>query len=180
MVDGYESAQEQRNWLERLGEYIPGFKGYQDRELRRDVDRMQREHISRELGGLKASVRNRARDYTDAGQIGVLHFFDRLDRKLDGLSQSVRFSDYGASGLFDVVKIYDEQLAKLYEFDLAFLDEVSALRADLEAIPTPGAGDAESSTATARDRLESMASRWAERKTVISRTSTSPTMGKSP
>ena len=43
MGDGYESAQKQRNWLERLGARIPGFKGYQDRELRRDVDRMQRE-----------------------------------------------------------------------------------------------------------------------------------------
>lgn len=167
MVDGYESAQEQRNWLERLGEYIPGFKGYQDRELRRDVDRMQREHISRELGGLKALVRNRARDYTDAGQIGVLHVFDRLDRKLDGLSQAVRFSDYGVSGLFDVIKIFDEELAKLYEFDLAFLSEISALRSDLEAIPAPGAGDAQRSTAAVRDRLESMASRWAERKIVI-------------
>lgn len=167
MVDGYESAQQQRNWLERLVEYIPGFKGYQDRELRRDVDRMQREHISKELGALKASVRSRARDYTDAGQIGVLHLFDRLDRKLDGLSQSIRFSDYGASGLFDVVKIYEDELAKLYEFDVAFLDQVSALRSDLEAIPAPGAGDAESATATVRDRLESMVGRWAERKTMI-------------
>ena len=80
MGNGYEAAREQRNWLERLGALIPGFKGYQDRELRRDVDRMQREHISRELGVLKGSVRSRARDYTDAGQIGALHLFDRLDR----------------------------------------------------------------------------------------------------
>ena len=133
MVDGYEAAEQQRNWLERLGEHIPGFKGYQDRELRRDVDRMQREHMSKELGALKATVRSRARDYTDAGQIGLLHIFDRLDRRLDGLSQAVRFADYGASGLFDVVKIHEDELAKLYEFDLAFLGEIGALRGDLES-----------------------------------------------
>ncbi len=167
MANGYESAEQQRNWLERLVARIPGFKGYQDRELRRDVDRMQREHISGELGGLKAQVRGRARDYTDAGQIGLLHLFDRLDRKLDGVSQAVRFAEYGASGLFDVVKIYEEELAKLYEFDLAFLDDVAALRGDLESIPAPGGGDAAGAAARAQDRLDAMASRWADRRNVI-------------
>lgn len=167
MNDGYEAAQQQRNWLERLGERIPGFRGYQDRELRRDVDRMQREHLSRELGALKAAGRNRARDYTDAGQIGVLHVFDRLDRKLDGLSQSIRFTDYGASGLFDVVKILDAELEKLYQFDLSFLEEIAALEADIAAMPAPGAGDLLAAAATVQGRLENMESRWNERKTLV-------------
>lgn len=167
MVDGFESAKEQRNWLERLGSYIPGFKGYQDRELRRDVDRMQREHLSRELTALKAGVRSKARDYTDAGKIGVLHHFERLDRKLDGLSQRVRFANYGATGLFDVVKVYEDELAKLYEFDLSFLEKVSALRADLEAIPAPGGGDEGGAIKQALDHLEAMESRWSERELVI-------------
>lgn len=167
MVDGYDAAQQQRNWLERLGSYIPGFKGYQDRELRRDVDRMQREHLSRELGALKASVRNRARDYTDAGQIGLLHLFDRLDRKLDGLSQAIRFADYGASGLFDVVKIYDEELARLYEFDLSFLDSIATLRGGIDSIPSPGAGDAGESAKRAHRLLDEMTDRWSDRKVLI-------------
>ena len=167
MGNGYESAQEQRNWLERLGDRIPGFKGYQDRELRRDVDRMQREHISRELGALKGLVRTRARDYTDAGQIGTLHLFDRLDRKLDGLSQSIRFADYGASGLFDVVKILDAELEKLYEFDLSFLEGVAALKSGIESIPTPGGGDVQAAVGAIQDRLEAMESRWGERKVLV-------------
>jgi len=167
MDNGYEAAQQQRNWLERLGARIPGFKGYQDRELRRDVDRMQREHISRELGTLKGAVRTSARDYTDAGQIGVLHVFDRLDRKLDGLSQAIRFTDYGASGLFDVVKIMDAELAKLYEFDLSFLEDVSALRSEIGAIPAPGSGDLQAAAGAVQSRLDAMASRWDERKTLV-------------
>jgi len=167
MANGFESAQGQRNWLERLGEKIPGFKGYQDRELRRDVDRMQREHLSRELGTLKASVRTRARDYTDAGQIGVLHLFDRLDRKLDGLSQSIRFSDYGASGLFDVVKIGEDELAELYQFDLSFLDDVASLKGEIGSLPGPGGGDIEAAVGAVRRRLERMESRWNERAVVV-------------
>src|SRR5689334_15331538 len=36
MTDGFEQAKAQRNALERLGAMIPGFRGFQDRELRRD------------------------------------------------------------------------------------------------------------------------------------------------
>lgn len=167
MANGFEAAQGQRNWLERLGEKIPGFKGYQDRELRRDVDRMQREHLSSELSALKAAIRTSARDYTDAGKIGALHLFDRLDRKIDGLSQSIRFSDYGASGLFDVVKIREEELAKLYEFDLSFLDDVSALRREIASIPAPGGDGFDAAVAAVRDRLEQIGRRWSERGVVL-------------
>ena len=45
MTNGYEEARGQRNWLERLGAAIPGYRGFQDRELRRDVDRTLREHL---------------------------------------------------------------------------------------------------------------------------------------
>lgn len=167
MGNGYEAAQEQRNWLERLGARIPGFKGYQDRELRRDVDRMQREHISRELGLLKGSVRARARDYTDAGRIGLLHLFDRLDRKLDGLSQSIRFADYGASGLFDVVKVLEDELEKLYEFDLTFLDDVAALKGEVDSIPAPGNDQVQGAVGAIQNHLEAMEGRWNERKVLI-------------
>ena len=110
MTTGFEEAQERRNWLERLMDKIPGFRGYQDRELRRDVDKLQREYLAQGARADQAAVRGKAQAYTDAGQIGVLHLFDRLDRRLDGLSQAIRFADYGQSGFFDVVKINEPEL----------------------------------------------------------------------
>src|SRR3954467_8449498 len=104
MANGYEEARGQRNWLERLGDKIPGYRGFQDRELRRDVDRQLREHLAAELGRLKGAARDHARAYTDARKRAALNGFARLDRQLDGLSQAIRFSDYGAAGLFDPVK----------------------------------------------------------------------------
>jgi len=70
MTNGYDEAKGQRNLLERIAAKIPGFRGFQDRELRRDVDRLEREHLASEVGRLKAVVRERARAYTDAGRIG--------------------------------------------------------------------------------------------------------------
>jgi hypothetical protein len=166
---GYEQAKGSRNVLERLGEKIPGYRGFQDRELRRDVDKLQREHLAAELGRLKAIVRDKARGYTDAGQIGALNGFDRLDRQLDGLSQAVRFADYGASGIFDAVKIGEPELQRLYEFDLSVLEDLAALEADLAAVPAPSAGGAATDAVSkAQQRLGALSDKWRQRERVIS------------
>ena len=150
MSNGYERAQGQRNLLERLGAKIPGYRGFQDRELRRDVDKLQREHLAAELGRLKALLSSRARDYTDAGQLAALAAFGRLDRQLDGLQQTIRFSDYGASGLFDPVKINEPELERLYAFDLGIVEDVAAVEQAIAAVPAP-AGDAGTGGAAAKD-----------------------------
>ena len=168
MTNGFEEARGQRNWLERLGEKIPGFSGYQDRELRRDVDRRQREHLSRRLGRVKTASRALARDYTDAGRIGTLHLFERLDRRLDGLAQSIRFADYGMSGLFDVDKIGEEELERLYEFDVALLDDIEGLAAAVGALPGPGEGDVTGSIGQVMDLVDALRDKWAERDGVMS------------
>ena len=168
MSNGYEEARGQRNWLEKLGDKIPGYRGFQDRELRRDVDRTLREHLSAELGRLKTVLRDRSRAWVDAGRIAALNGFDRLDRQLDGLSQAIRFSDYGASGLFDPVKIGEAELQRLYEFDLSVVNDLAQLESDVATLPAPGGED----PAAALDRLlqeaRALDGKWRQREQVIS------------
>ncbi len=167
MSSGYDEAKAQRNVLERLTDKIPGFKGFQDRELRRDVDRLQREHLASEVGRLKGQLRDRARDVTDAGQIGALGAFERLDKQLDGLSQAIRFADYGATGFFDPVKIGEPELQRLYEFDLSVLGDLAELDAAVSAVPAPTAGDASPALAQVLDRARALAEKWRRREKVI-------------
>jgi hypothetical protein len=168
MSNGYEEARGQRNVLERLVDKIPGFRGFQDRELRRDVDKMQREHLSAELGQLKSEVRDKARRYTDAGKIGALGGFDRLERLIDGLSQAVRFADYGASGFFDPVKIGDAELQRLYEFDLAVLDDLAGLGSAVAALPAPGSEDPAGALDRILQQARTLEDKWKQRELVIS------------
>ena len=168
MNDPYEQARAQRSALERLTARIPGFAGFQDRELRRDVDKLQREHLAEELRRIKGKARELARSYTDAGQIGLLDRFARLERGLDRLGQSVRFADYGASGLFDPVKIGEPELVRLYEFDLALLDDLADLERHVEAVPEPGQGDPEAGMEAVLARVRALDARWSERETLLS------------
>jgi hypothetical protein len=168
MSNGYDQAKGQRNLLERLGAKIPGYKGFQDRELRRDVDKLQREHLAAELGRIKAALSNRARDYTDAGQIAALGGFGRLDRQLDGLQQTIRFSDYGASGLFDPIKINEPELDRIYAFDLSIVDDLAAVDQAVAAVPAPGAGEPGPALDRVRDLVHALDDKWRQRRQVIS------------
>lgn len=167
MSNSYEEARASRNFLERLGEKIPGYRGFQDRELRRDVDRLLREHLASELGRLKSVLRDRARAFTDAGKIGALNGFDRLDRQIDGLSQAIRFSDYGATGLFDPVKIGEAELQRLYEFDLSVVDDLAQLESDIAGLPAPGAEDASPVLDRLQQGVRALDGKWRQREQVI-------------
>jgi hypothetical protein len=124
--------------------------------------------MASEVSALKTVVRDRARAYTDAGRIGQLTRFDRLDRDLDGLSQSVRFADYGYSGFFDAVKIGDAELEALFRFDLASADELVALGDALAAIPAPGDPDGpDAALAHAESLANALEERWRQREGVI-------------
>lgn len=168
MTNGYEGAKGQRNWLERLGSKIPGFRGFQDRELRRDVDKLQRDHLSSELTRIKGVLRERARGYTDAGRIAALGGFDRLDRSIDGLSQTVRFADYGATGFFDPVKIGEPELERLYQFDLSLLDDLLQLEAEVGNIPPPGDTDPAPALDRVLQLVRALDEKWRGRDNVIS------------
>jgi hypothetical protein len=168
MSNGYEGAKGQRNWLERLGAKIPGFRGFQDRELRRDVDKLQRDHMSAELTRLKDAIREKARGYTDAGRIAALGGFDRLDRQIDGLSQTVRFADYGATGLFDPVKIGEAELERIYQFDLSVLDDLTHVEAEVAAVPPPGDQDPAPALDKVLQLVRALEDKWRSREQVIS------------
>ena len=167
MTQGFESAKNQRNWLERLGAKIPGFGGFLDRELRRDVDKRQREHLASEIGGVKEILRGKARGYSDAGALAALEVVERLEKKLDGLGQAIRFADYGASGLFDVEKIREDQLDRLYEFDVQWVEALAQLKAEVEGLPDAGENPMAALDA-ALAHLEALAAHWATRAQVIS------------
>lgn len=122
----------EKNFLEKLAAHVPGLSGYRDREARRETDRRLREFLAGRLDEARRhldEVRNKA---TRAGELGVLNEAGRLDRALQKSAASLRFADYGYSGLFDQVKIREAELDRIYDYDEALLGDALALGGDLE------------------------------------------------
>ena len=71
------------------------------------------------------------------------------------------------TGFFDVEKIGEGELEKVYEFDLSLLGEIEDLTGALSAIPSPGQGDPEAGVEVALQRLSELEEKWSGRGTII-------------
>lgn len=118
---------DQRNWLERLGEKIPGYGGYVAKERRRDVDKLHREHLAERLRAAKQPLNELMRELSSSGRLFEVGPVDRVLKKVDQIENRVRFASYGYAGFFDAVKIQEPQLDAIYRFDLALVEKVERL-----------------------------------------------------
>jgi hypothetical protein len=115
---------DQRNWLEKLGDKIPGYSGYVAKERRRDVDKLHREHLAERLRLSKQPLTDVMRELSSSGRLFEVGPVDRVLKKLDQIENRVRFASYGYAGFFDAVKIEEPQLDRIYRFDLSLVEKV--------------------------------------------------------
>ncbi len=118
---------DQRNWLERLGDKIPGYSGYVAKERRRDMDKQHREHLAERMRAAKQPLNDAVRELTSGGRLFEIGPVDRVLKKIDHVENRVRYASYGYAGFFDAVKIEEPQLDLIYRFDLALVEKVEEL-----------------------------------------------------
>ena len=130
---------DQRNWLERLGDKIPGYSGYVEKERRRDVDKLHREHLADRLRATKQPVSDFVRELSATGRLFEVGPLDRVSKKIDQIENRVRFASYGYAGFFDVVKVREAELDRLYRFDLDLVEKVEELERQAQSLAERGA-----------------------------------------
>ena len=135
MNEGVERARGRRNVLEKLGAMIPGLKGYLDREMRREVDKMERDWIAERVDRTRGALNGMIREWSRSGNLANLDLAASLEKLLDRFANRVRHADYGYTGFFDAVKVFQEELEKLYEFDLALVEKVQEVAVRIEGLP---------------------------------------------
>ncbi len=129
---------ENRNIIEQILRHIPGFRGYLEKEYRRDSDELQRQWLADRLQRAKRAIDDAARPLVDAGQIDLLPQIDRLRGRLDKFIWQLRSAMQGYTGFFDLVRVDEAVLDRVYEHDVAVMDEVQALAEAIEALPSRG------------------------------------------
>jgi hypothetical protein len=123
-----DKARAGQNALEQIANAIPGFKGYRERELRRDADRLQREYLAARLEECKKALNDHAAAATRSGGLDALNEIETARKRLDKVVNRIRYADRGYAGFFDTIKVDEATLARVYEFDLGLLADVEAVR----------------------------------------------------
>jgi len=157
---------EDRNWVEDLAGYVPGFRGYLEKENRRDSDALQRAWLADRLQRSKRGMDDLARRLTDAGRLDQLAEIERFRLRLDTLLARIRGAMQGYGGFFDLVRIDTAVLDRIYDHDLGLMEEVAKLGDAIEGLTgTDAAGTIDLSSIFAQ--LDQLDDAWDHRDDIL-------------
>ena len=165
MVDPSEHAKN-RNFIETILRYIPGFRGYLEKEYRRESDELQRDWLADRLTRSKRAIGDLTRPLADAGQIDILPQIDRLRGRLDKLIARIQGAMQGYSGFFDLVRVREDLLERVYEHDAELVDQVDALGLAIEQLP----GQQDEITSALPDlhqKIDALERQWDQREDML-------------
>lgn len=128
-MDLREKVTEALGGLEQLVVKVPGYKGYKEKEMRREADKLLREHLARQFEEQRRRITNLQKQLIKSGQAGLLDDLEDGGMKLQLLIDRLKTASYGYAGFFDAVKVKEEQLDALYDFDNGLMDEVPKVAA---------------------------------------------------
>ncbi|HEV7279554.1 MAG TPA: hypothetical protein VGN57_05020 [Pirellulaceae bacterium] len=125
MVDPSRHA-DRRGWMETVLRYLPGFKGYLEKEYRRESDQLLRKWMVDELHKAKIAVDEGMQGLLARGDLDALPACERLHSRIDELQNQLRGAVAGYSGWFDFVQVDEARLDSVYGHDAALLKSVES------------------------------------------------------
>lgn len=132
--DIYGKITEDTDPIKKILSRVPGFSGYIEREKRRDSDKLLRETTAERLEEQWQRVSSLQRDFIGQGEIQYVDDLEAAAIKIRTLADRIRRATRGYAGIFDAIKINEDELANLYTYDAALLDSVSDISRAIDNI----------------------------------------------
>ncbi|MCX6164032.1 MAG: hypothetical protein NTU73_04095 [Ignavibacteriae bacterium] len=125
------------SFLEKIKRIIPGYDGYANRDNSRELDTLLRNQLAMKLEHNRIRIKNTISNFSKNNRLFQATDIDKIEKKNDTAIAKFRSAARGYSGAFDVVKILDEKLEKIYDYDASLLtsvEEIGILFDNLENI----------------------------------------------
>jgi hypothetical protein len=127
-----EQMNDNRSLIERIALYIPIYKGYRQKNLRRDEDRAVRGEVAHVLEAVKNDLVTIQR--ATVGDADLMRDTERIRSKADKYYIDVKKAAGGYSAFHDSIKILEKELDGLIRWDAKLMDDVQALKMQTKAI----------------------------------------------
>ena len=167
----YNRAKTQTGLLEKIELIIPGFRGYKEKELRRESDRLVRNQIYLKLSEAESEVKDVYRSLVNSGVSEAWDDTDHLVARMDRITQRINHSEYGYAGFFDAMKVKEPDLDRMIAFDdqlLAQTDTVTqAVNALKDSVNNGRVQEARAKVADAAKAVDALELAYNGRKGVI-------------
>ena len=123
--------------IEELARKIPGYSGYKEKEMRREADSLLRDKIAKAFGDQVQRLIELQGELVAGGKIELLEQATALEdavRRLQTFVDRIKRAAQGYAGFFDAVKVKEEQLDALYEFDNSLLTRIGAVTSAVDEV----------------------------------------------
>ncbi len=120
---------------------IPGFKGYIERQKRRDSDKILRETVANRFDQQWQRISALQRDFINQGELQYVDDLEAAAIKLRTFIDRIRRARRGYSGLFDAEKINEKELALLYQYDASLLEMSDLVTSAIDNVEASAGSD---------------------------------------
>jgi hypothetical protein len=164
-----QRIEDSRGGLEALISKIPGYHGYKEKENRRAADKLLRDQVTKQLDEQRRRLAELQRNLVDSGGLLMVDDLDRAVTKVQKLADKIRTASYGYAGIFDAVKVKEDQLDALYTFDEGMLEHVTSVQTAIDALATAidSNGDVKSAIRAVVSAAEQAETTWRQRESAI-------------
>jgi hypothetical protein len=134
--DLFGKIESESTLLGKIASKIPGFSGYMERSRRREADQLLRQTISSRLEQIRFDLTNVHHELSRDIIMAIDHAepLGRADTCLMGLVGKIKDAPQGYAGFFDAVKVKEEDLARIYDFDNSMMGHVTQIEATVAAL----------------------------------------------
>jgi len=134
MGDILSQVEGERGLLERIADKIPGFRGYLDKEKRRDADKLLRDAVAARFASQMRRLPELQMQMLNGGGILFVDDMERAATKLNLFVDRLKTSVRGYAGFFDAVKVKEDDLERVYHWDEQLLGEADKIAAAIDGV----------------------------------------------
>lgn len=148
----YERIKSERGRLESFLGKLPGYKGYKEKEMRREADTLVRNALVRDFSEQLNRLTPLQNTLIDNGSIELMEPLGAVKTALQTLIDRIRNAAQGYSGFFDAVRVKEDDLDKLEQFDQQLVGEIAKVSASIDVLDAAVQAGAEVKPAIANTR----------------------------
>jgi hypothetical protein len=113
-----------KNVFDKIGSWIPGYKGYAERDGRRNCDKILRDSISSQLSESEKNIYSQMKDALKIKDKSKMNDLEEVRKETNTLLSKVKFAPYGATSFFSDNQIKEEELFSIYQYDFDLAESV--------------------------------------------------------
>ena len=116
-----------RTILDKIGNLIPGYKGYATRDEKRNTEKKFRDQLALSIQQSEKEIIDYQKELISKQQITVCTQWEIVRKAINTLYSKIKNTTYGESSFFSENQLKEDELEEIYIFDLEISERVSVI-----------------------------------------------------